>query len=342
VDERRRCFVISPIAAEDSEMREHADDVFEYIIRPAMELCDIEVFRSDHLKEPGKVTDQMFREIMSDLCIAVLTGKNPNVFYELAIAQAAARPVIMLMEKGNELPFDIEHLRCVYYDLKIRPIEEGVYRDEIVEHVRSLEANDWYVPPPFGAVTPLRLRESDKGFEATTGSLDFFDAASAFSSVEDWSGSVRHTTDEFSLLDLVPFGWECSDHIRRLYLDKAAEGCRIRFLTSHPDNPALGAAYASGLSVMTFDEARAALDKTSAFFSALASDTEQIEFRQMREGLTYVQVTRLDHLVTVIPYLNSKHGEYLPLWRAPSGHALYTAMTREFDQIWDKTPAVPG
>ena len=36
-----------------------------------------------------------------DLCIAVITGQNPNVFYELAIAQCAARPVIILVEKGQ-------------------------------------------------------------------------------------------------------------------------------------------------------------------------------------------------------------------------------------------------
>ena len=32
----KKCFVISPIGPPDSEIREHADDVFEYIIKPAM------------------------------------------------------------------------------------------------------------------------------------------------------------------------------------------------------------------------------------------------------------------------------------------------------------------
>ncbi len=43
----------------------------------------------------------MFKSILhGDLCVAVLTGYNPNVFYELAIAQAAACPTIILIEKG--------------------------------------------------------------------------------------------------------------------------------------------------------------------------------------------------------------------------------------------------
>jgi hypothetical protein len=32
-----RAFVISPIGAESSKVREHADDVFDFIIKPAMD-----------------------------------------------------------------------------------------------------------------------------------------------------------------------------------------------------------------------------------------------------------------------------------------------------------------
>ena len=45
---KRRCFVISPIGAERSEVREHADDVFEFIIKPAMDQLGINAYRSDH------------------------------------------------------------------------------------------------------------------------------------------------------------------------------------------------------------------------------------------------------------------------------------------------------
>ena len=77
-----RCFIISPIGDEGSPEREHADDVFDFIIAPAMEECGIKAFRSDHLFESGKISDQMFRSIVQeDLCVAVLTGFNPNVFY---------------------------------------------------------------------------------------------------------------------------------------------------------------------------------------------------------------------------------------------------------------------
>ncbi len=146
-----RCFVISPIGPEGSAIREHADDVFECIIKPAMNECGFEAFRSDHLKEPGKITDQVIREILKDeLTVAVLTGHNADVFYELALAHAAGRPVIILPENEQSLPFDVRELRCVYYDLKPRSVRTNVYVGQLVDQVRALEATGWNVPSLFG------------------------------------------------------------------------------------------------------------------------------------------------------------------------------------------------
>ena len=117
-----------PDRASDSEVREHADDVFEFIIKPAMDELGIHVYRSDHSQEIGRITEQMFKSIMDDdLCIAVLTFFNPNVFYELAVAQCAARPVIILIERGQTIPFDVRDLRAVEYDLPAcAPARQGL------------------------------------------------------------------------------------------------------------------------------------------------------------------------------------------------------------------------
>jgi len=44
----KKCFVISPIGQSGSEVREHADDVFDFIIKPAMAEVGIAVYRADH------------------------------------------------------------------------------------------------------------------------------------------------------------------------------------------------------------------------------------------------------------------------------------------------------
>ncbi|MCA9469290.1 MAG: hypothetical protein KC643_28135 [Nitrospira sp.] len=145
----KRCFVISPIGKEGSDERQHANDVLDLIIKPAVLQCEIQAFRADQLHEPGKITHQMFREILqADFCIALLTGLNPNVFYELAIAQAANKPVIVLMEKnGEELPFDIKDLRCMYYDLEPRAIRERTSEKVLIQFIQNLKEKDWKAEP---------------------------------------------------------------------------------------------------------------------------------------------------------------------------------------------------
>jgi hypothetical protein len=105
---RRSCFVISPIGQYGSETRNHMDTVFHCIIEPA--LSDrYEVVRGDYVARPGRITEQFVEDILAnDLIVCVLTGNNPNVYYELAIAESAARPIIVLRHRGDEVPFDVK------------------------------------------------------------------------------------------------------------------------------------------------------------------------------------------------------------------------------------------
>jgi hypothetical protein len=190
----KRCSVISPIGVEGSDRREHADAVYEYIIRPAMEVCGIDAIRSDHLHEPGRISDHMFREIFGDdLCVAVLAFQNANVFYELALAQAAARPIIILLPRGEELPFDVKDLRCVQYDLKPKPLFERVYVNEIVEHVRSLERCGWKVENPFGQATPVIARRAEPRF---------FSESDDYGKSDVWLQLLRDTRNSFDLMGI--------------------------------------------------------------------------------------------------------------------------------------------
>lgn len=147
---QRSCFVISPIGQPDSPERKAADGVFRFIIEPAMREFDIHTQRSDHMAEPGNISEQMFREIFqADINVAVVSGYNPNVFYELAVAQAAGRPVIILAEEGSRLPFDIKDLRTIYYNLWSQSFFDGRYADEVKDYIAFIERADWRAPSLF-------------------------------------------------------------------------------------------------------------------------------------------------------------------------------------------------
>jgi hypothetical protein len=162
----RTCFVISPIGEEGSEEWSHADKVFRHLIEPAMKKCGITAVRSDHVHEPGPISKQMLQRILGDdVCIAVLTGHNPNVFYELAIAHAAKRPVIILIQKGEEIPFDIKDLRCVYYDFDPDSLAEGRYVNEIIQHVRAFEDAGWKGESPIDVWSLAQQGRQERFFE---------------------------------------------------------------------------------------------------------------------------------------------------------------------------------
>ena len=61
-----RCFVISPVGSDDSPEREHAEDVFEFIIKPATDALGIHAYRADHTSDIGKVTEQMLAAILTE------------------------------------------------------------------------------------------------------------------------------------------------------------------------------------------------------------------------------------------------------------------------------------
>ena len=150
-DKRRHCFIISPIGEEGSAVRAHADDVLEFIIKPALARCDVVAVRSDQMPESGTITEQMFREIVNaDVCVVLLTGFNPNVFYELAVAQSAARPVVILIEKGLTLPFDVKDLRCIQYEMvPISRLVKGTYADRVAEMLEEIKRQGWKAPTLF-------------------------------------------------------------------------------------------------------------------------------------------------------------------------------------------------
>lgn len=115
------CFVISPIGEPDSEVRNNADEVLEYLIIPALRNCGFaleNIIRADKLYSPGSINSDIIAFIRSsDLCVVDVTGMNPNVMYECGMRHGYGKPYVMMTRVGEVLPFDISGLRTIHYDL---------------------------------------------------------------------------------------------------------------------------------------------------------------------------------------------------------------------------------
>ena len=118
-DLSKTCFIISTIGEEDSEPRKTADEKFDLVFEPILKELDYDVIRADKVGTPGSISyDIVERVITSDLVIADVSDLNPNVFYELAIRNAVKKPVIIIKEISQKMPFDIYDKRAISINMK--------------------------------------------------------------------------------------------------------------------------------------------------------------------------------------------------------------------------------
>lgn len=96
----------------------HSDYYADYAsVVEAASALGLEVQRGDEKASGGDIFNQILKSIISArVIIANITGRNPNVFYELGIAHALNKPVILVCEQGHEVPFDLQSKRIVFFD----------------------------------------------------------------------------------------------------------------------------------------------------------------------------------------------------------------------------------
>jgi hypothetical protein len=112
---KKKCFVISPIGDPAGSVRAEADWVLKGLIRSALE-PEFTVARADAYPKNDVITNQVILAIKNaDLVVADLTGHNPNVFYELAVAHAFERPVVPMIRAGESIPFDNHLMGTIFY-----------------------------------------------------------------------------------------------------------------------------------------------------------------------------------------------------------------------------------
>lgn len=113
----RTCFYITPIGAEGSEQRMHADLFMGSIVDPALSELGFKIVRSDTINTAGMITSQIIEHLVkSKLVVADLSFHNPNVFYELSLRHSLGKPIIHLIRSSDSIPFDIHSFRTIKID----------------------------------------------------------------------------------------------------------------------------------------------------------------------------------------------------------------------------------
>ncbi len=120
----------------------HFGEYYEQIFKPAIEKAGLRAVRADDdIFATGKIMDQVWRGIRkATVLVAELTSKNPNVFYELGLAHALEKPVVLVSSNENDVPFDLHHIRTIFYDQK-DPFWGQKLIDKIADNIRSALEN---------------------------------------------------------------------------------------------------------------------------------------------------------------------------------------------------------
>jgi len=125
------CFVVMPF---------HSLFEAEYdrAIRPAIEEAGLECVRGDEIYAQQAIIQDIWHSIRrARLVVAELSGRNPNVLYEVGLAHAIGKPIILLTRNQDDVPFDLKALRYLFYDTN-NPEWGQTLRSELARKVRNV------------------------------------------------------------------------------------------------------------------------------------------------------------------------------------------------------------
>jgi hypothetical protein len=107
-------------------------DIYKFGIKGAAEDVDAYAERLDEQIFVEGMLDRMFNQISrADVVVADMTGRNPNVFYEVGYAHALGKVTLLLTQNVDDIPFDLKHRQHTVYSGSI-----DVLRRELGERLR--------------------------------------------------------------------------------------------------------------------------------------------------------------------------------------------------------------
>lgn len=113
------------------------NDIYQMGIKDACEKAGAYCERVDEQIFQEVILDRIFNQIAkADIIIAEMTGRNPNVFYEVGYAHAIGKPTILLTQKAEDIPFDLKHFPHVVYDSSIVNLKQELTK-RLVWYLRN-------------------------------------------------------------------------------------------------------------------------------------------------------------------------------------------------------------
>lgn len=136
------CFTLMPFSAD-------FDDIYNLGIKKSCIDCGSYIERVDEQYYQGTILDRIYNQISkADFIVADMTGKNPNVFYEVGYAHALGIPTILLTQKAEDIPFDLKQYPHIIYEGSIIKLREAL-NNKVKWIISNLGDNNRILRSPF-------------------------------------------------------------------------------------------------------------------------------------------------------------------------------------------------
>lgn len=326
----RSCVVLCPDSDTNSDLQRHAKVVFKYIIQPALIDSAYAANRPSEAEEAATLSDVAVDALLrDDLVIAVMTGRNPEIFYQVAIAQAAGRPLILMIESGCELAVQPRGALVVEYSIDTDAILSAAGVRELNTAIKKFESESPPLQEGFQARKALP-RNVTGGANAT-----LLDRSGDFT-YDQRMAMMREATQRIDILGVATATLARHPDMIELVRSRSGHDLHIRILQAAPGNPGIGALIGAR-DAERIATVRNEIDEACAAWKALcqvegADLSISVRLAQDAVPLSYAVLT--EKAVIVTPYQFSRPASDSPSIHALAGARYHSVMLQEFDALW--------
>lgn len=140
IDTLEKCFILMPFNKKDLEV------VYNDFVKPCIEKLGLQCVRGDDIFGDNIIMEDIIRLIKdSTILVADLTYRNPNVFYELGLAHAFGKKVLLLAQSMDDVPFDLRYRRVCLYEYSPKGCKK--LENEMADHIKTLLKESSKIPP---------------------------------------------------------------------------------------------------------------------------------------------------------------------------------------------------
>ena len=123
-------FVVMPFSAALTAL-------YQDHLRLVAQSLQMTIARADDFFSSEQIMPEVWSAIAkAKVVIADCTGRNPNVFYEIGLAHALGKSVVLITQTPQDVPFDLKAFRCLEYEFTPRGMK--AFEDALTKTLKSI------------------------------------------------------------------------------------------------------------------------------------------------------------------------------------------------------------